>query len=113
MGSSVLFFGRGSGASGGMRRKIGEREVVPTTQTKRSRESMTNILVVGGAGYIGSHTCLYLANKGFTPVVYNNVSNGHPEFVKWGVLEEGDIRDGARLDAVLAKYRPAAVVHFA
>ena len=70
---------------------------------------MTNILVVGGAGYIGSHTCLDLANKGFTPVVYDNLSNGHPEFVKWGVLEEGDIRDHARLDAVLAEYRPAAV----
>jgi UDP-glucose 4-epimerase len=74
---------------------------------------MTNILVVGGAGYIGSHTCLDLANKGFTPVVYDNLSNGHPEFVKWGVLEEGDIRDRVRLDAVLAKYRPAAIVHFA
>ena len=74
---------------------------------------MTNILVVGGAGYIGSHTCLDLSNKGFTPVVYDNLSNGHAEFVKWGVLEEGDIRDRARLDAVLRKYRPAAVVHFA
>ena len=74
---------------------------------------MTNILVVGGAGYIGSHTCLDLANKGFTPVVYDNLSNGHAEFVKWGVLEEGDIRDRARLDAVLARYRPAAAVHFA
>ena len=54
---------------------------------------MTNILVVGGAGYIGSHTCLDLSNKGFTPVVYDNLSNGHAEFVRWGVLEEGDIRD--------------------
>ena len=54
---------------------------------------MTNILVVGGAGYIGSHTCLDLVNKGFTPVVYDNLSNGHAEFVKWGPLERGDIRD--------------------
>jgi len=74
---------------------------------------MTNILVVGGAGYIGSHTCLDLSNKGFTPVVYDNLSNGHSEFVKWGVLEQGDIRDRARLAAVLREYRPAAVVHFA
>ena len=74
---------------------------------------MTNILVVGGAGYIGSHTCLDLSNKGFTPVVYDNLSNGHPEFVKWGALERGDIRDRARLAAVLREYRPAAVVHFA
>lgn len=74
---------------------------------------MTNILVVGGAGYIGSHTCLDLASKGFTPVVYDNLSNGHAEFVKWGPFEHGDIRDRARLDAVLDTYRPAAIVHFA
>ena len=56
------------------------------------------VLVVGGAGYIGSHTCLDLANKGYKPVVFDNFSNGHREFVKWGPAEEGDIRDRARLD---------------
>jgi UDP-glucose 4-epimerase len=71
------------------------------------------ILVVGGAGYIGSHTCLVLANKGFVPVVYDNFSNGHPEFVKWGPVEEGDIRDRLRLDEVIARYKPAAILHFA
>lgn len=71
------------------------------------------MLVVGGAGYIGSHTCLDLANKGFQPVVYDNFSNGHREFVKWGPAEEGDIRDRARLDEVLAKHKPAAILHFA
>jgi UDP-glucose 4-epimerase len=71
------------------------------------------ILVVGGAGYIGSHTCLDLANKGYRPVVYDNFSNGHREFVKWGPAEEGDIRDRARLDEVLAKHKPAAILHFA
>ncbi|MGY5780120.1 UDP-glucose 4-epimerase GalE [Rhizobium sp. LEGMi135b] len=71
------------------------------------------VLVVGGAGYIGSHTCLDLANKGFKPVVYDNFSNGHREFVKWGPAEEGDIRDRARLDEVLAKHKPAAILHFA
>ena len=74
---------------------------------------MTNILVVGGAGYIGSHTCLDLANKGYRPVVYDNLSNGHAEFVQWGVLEEGDIRDRRRLDEVLQRHKPAAIVHFA
>jgi len=44
---------------------------------------MTNILVAGGAGYIGAHTCLDLYNKGFKPIVYDNLSNGHDEFVKW------------------------------
>ncbi|MBO9100298.1 MULTISPECIES: UDP-glucose 4-epimerase GalE [unclassified Rhizobium] len=71
------------------------------------------ILVVGGAGYIGSHTCLDLANKGFVPVVYDNFSNGHREFVRWGPVEEGDIRDRARLDEVIARHKPAAILHFA
>ena len=71
------------------------------------------VLVVGGAGYIGSHTCLELANKGFEPVVYDNLSNGHEEFVKWGVLEKGDIRDRQRLDEVLARHKPRAILHFA
>jgi UDP-glucose 4-epimerase len=74
---------------------------------------MTNILVVGGAGYIGSHTCLDLANKGYRPIVYDNLVNGHAEFVQWGVLEEGDIRDRERLDEVLQKHKPTAIVHFA
>ncbi len=71
------------------------------------------VLVVGGAGYIGSHTCLDLANKGYKPVVFDNFSNGHREFVKWGPAEEGDIRDRARLDEVLAKHKPSAILHFA
>jgi UDP-glucose 4-epimerase len=74
---------------------------------------MANILVAGGAGYIGAHTCLDLSNKGFTPVVYDNLSNGHAEFVKWGPLETGDIRDRSRLDEVLAKHKPQAILHFA
>jgi UDP-glucose 4-epimerase len=74
---------------------------------------MANILVVGGAGYIGSHTCLDLSNKGFTPITYDNLSNGHAEFVKWGPLEKGDIRDRNKLDEVFKTYRPLAIVHFA
>ena len=74
---------------------------------------MANILVTGGAGYIGAHTCLDLFNKGFTPVVYDNLSNGHAEFVKWGPLEVGDIRDRSRLDEVFATHRPQAIIHFA
>jgi UDP-glucose 4-epimerase len=71
------------------------------------------ILVVGGAGYIGSHTCLALANKGYLPLVYDNFSGGHEEFVKWGPAEQGDIRDRARLREVLAKHKPVAALHFA
>jgi UDP-glucose 4-epimerase len=74
---------------------------------------MANILVTGGAGYIGSHTCLDLSNKGFVPIAYDNLSNGHAEFAKWGPLEIGDIRDRAKLDEVFRKHQPAAIVHFA
>ena len=74
---------------------------------------MTTVLVTGGAGYIGSHTCLRLKEAGFTPVVYDNLSNGHEAFVQWGPFEKGDIRDGARLDEVFAKHKPSAVIHFA
>jgi UDP-glucose 4-epimerase len=74
---------------------------------------MVNILVVGGAGYIGSHTCLDLSNKGFNPIVFDNLTNGHEEFVRWGPLEKGDIRDRPRLVEVLQKYQPEAIIHFA
>jgi UDP-glucose-4-epimerase GalE len=71
------------------------------------------VLVTGGAGYIGSHACAALAEAGYTPVTYDNLSYGHREAVKFGPLEEGDIRDGARLDEVLARWRPQALMHFA
>lgn len=74
---------------------------------------MKNILVTGGAGYIGSHTCLALSRRGFTPIVLDNLVNGHREFVNWGPLEIGDICDRERLEAVIRKYQPAAIVHFA
>lgn len=71
------------------------------------------VLVVGGAGYIGSHTCLVLAERGYEPIVFDNLENGHAEFVRWGTLEMGDIRDRSRLDEVLTRYKPVAVMHFA
>lgn len=71
------------------------------------------VLVAGGAGYVGSHVCLALSQAGFRPVVYDNLSNGHAAFVQWGELETGDIRDSARLDEVIAKHKPVAVLHFA
>jgi UDP-arabinose 4-epimerase len=73
----------------------------------------TNILVTGGAGYIGSHTCKALAAAGLTPVTYDNMVYGHDWAVKWGPLVRGDILDRAELDAVFAEYKPAAVLHFA
>src|SRR4029079_7616331 len=72
-----------------------------------------NILVTGGAGYIGSHTCKLLAARGHVPVTYDNLSRGHRAAVKWGPLEGGDIADPNRLRTVLQKYRPVALMHFA
>jgi len=72
-----------------------------------------NILVTGGAGYIGSHVCKALAMSGFKPVVYDNLSRGNRWAVKWGPFEEGDIADEVRLREVLAFHRPSAVMHFA
>jgi UDP-arabinose 4-epimerase len=71
------------------------------------------ILVTGGAGYIGSHTCKALAAAGFLPVTFDNCSRGNRWAVKWGPLEEGDIADVGRLRSVLEKHRPAALLHFA
>lgn len=71
------------------------------------------VLVTGGAGYIGSHACKALAAAGYTPVVYDNLSYGHEWAVKWGPLEVGDIGDHARLQTVIRKHQPVAVMHFA
>ena len=72
-----------------------------------------NVLVTGGAGYIGSHACKALKASGFTPVTADNLVYGHKEAVQWGPFEQGDILDGAWLDKVFAQYQPVAVMHFA
>jgi UDP-arabinose 4-epimerase len=72
-----------------------------------------NILVTGGAGYIGSHACKALDASGYRPVAYDNLSRGNAGAVQWGPLERGDIADANRVRDVLNKYQPAAVMHFA
>lgn len=71
------------------------------------------ILVTGGAGYIGSQVSKALRERGFIPVAYDNLSRGNVWAVRWGPLEQGDIGDAARLKAVMEKYRPIALMHFA
>lgn len=71
------------------------------------------VLVTGGAGYIGSHVCKALAEAGFIPVTYDNLMHGHKGAVKWGPLEIGDIRDTIRVQDVLLRHVPSAVLHFA
>jgi UDP-arabinose 4-epimerase len=71
------------------------------------------VLVTGGAGYIGSHTCKALAIAGYQPVVLDNMTFGHEWAVKWGPLERVDTRNVGSVIAVIEKYRPIAVIHFA
>jgi UDP-arabinose 4-epimerase len=72
-----------------------------------------NILVVGGAGFIGSHTCKVLHKAGFTPVVLDNLSLGHKDAVKWGDFIEGEMSNKTLLRDVFTRVKPAAVIHFA
>jgi len=71
------------------------------------------ILVTGGAGYIGSHTVLELANKKEEVIIIDNLEKGHKEAVKGGQLYIGDIRDGDFLHRVFSKYDIQGVIHFA
>jgi UDP-arabinose 4-epimerase len=70
-------------------------------------------LVTGGAGYIGSHTCKMLARAGHTPIVFDNLSTGHADAVKWGPLCVGDLLDAGALDAAFETHQPDIVIHFA
>ena len=72
-----------------------------------------NILVTGGAGYIGSHACKTLAEAGYTPVTFDNFEFGHHWAVKWGPLVEGDLSDRNLLRQKFGEYQIGAVMHFA
>ncbi len=71
-----------------------------------------NILVAGGAGYIGSHVCKLLKKKGYNPVVIDNLSHGYEDFAVFGDFLNGDIADSDLLDKVFNKYKIGAVMHF-
>jgi UDP-arabinose 4-epimerase len=71
------------------------------------------ILVTGGAGYIGSHTCKALAAVGYRPITLDNLSTGHRAAVKWGPLVVADIGDRARVSQTIKEYDVKAVIHFA
>lgn len=71
------------------------------------------ILIVGGAGYIGSHINKLLSEQGYETVIYDNLEYGHQESVKWGNLEIGDLNDVERLEQVFRKYQIDVVFHFA
>ncbi|MEO5770108.1 MAG: UDP-glucose 4-epimerase GalE [Polyangia bacterium] len=72
-----------------------------------------SILIVGGAGYIGSQTAKLVAKAGHQPVVYDNLVYGHRWAAKWGPFIEGDLSDAALLTRVLKEHNVTAVIHFA
>jgi UDP-glucose-4-epimerase GalE len=74
---------------------------------------MARILITGGAGYVGSHCAKALTAAGHEGIVFDNLLFGHRDFVRWGPLIEGDVRDAAALDTVFSAYRFDAVMHFA
>lgn len=74
---------------------------------------VSRILVTGGAGYIGSHTCKALAAAGYAPVVLDDLSSGHRPAVKWGPLVMADIADRAVVAKTLKAFEIEAVIHFA
>jgi UDP-arabinose 4-epimerase len=74
---------------------------------------MKSILVTGGAGYIGSHTCKQLAREGYNPIVFDDFSTGNRWAVKWGPLVEGDLADQRLVRKTIERYRVEAVIHFA
>ncbi len=71
-----------------------------------------NILVCGGAGYIGSHMCRMLAEAGHGLTVFDNLSTGHEEALKWGTFVRGDLRSPQDLDALFKERAFDAVFHF-
>ena len=74
---------------------------------------MQPILVTGGAGFIGAHTCKALAVDGLNPVAFDNLSRGHRDMVRWGPFVQGDILQPTDLDQAFERYQPKSVVHFA
>lgn len=80
---------------------------------RKTSNPVQNILVVGGAGYIGSHMVQDLLRAGYGVIVLDNLSRGHRELVPGGTFVEGDLGDAVLLDKIFSQYAITAVMHFA
>lgn len=84
-------------------------------------DQLMNILLTGGAGYIGSHTYIALAEAGYTPVILDNFSNSHSAVLarlslisgKQMICEKGDVCDRSFVEDVIKRHQISAVIHFA
>ena len=74
---------------------------------------MNKILIVGGAGYIGSHTVKYLQENNYDCIIVDNLSNGTIKAIGDCNFEEADLMDIKSLDVVFSKYKIDSVIHFA
>jgi UDP-glucose 4-epimerase/UDP-arabinose 4-epimerase len=72
-----------------------------------------SILVAGGAGYVGAHACKALAMAGYRPVVLDDFSTGHRDFVRWGPLVSGDGSDAGLVARTIRRFGCDSVMHFA
>ena len=72
-----------------------------------------NILVTGGAGYIGSHCCKELSKKGFHPITIDNLVYGHKNLVSWGDIFKGDPANPAHLKKCFRRHKIDAHKHIA
>jgi len=77
------------------------------------KKNAASVLVTGGAGYIGSHTCKALAAAGYHPVSLDNLTLGHRWAVQWGPLVEADLLDADAVQRALREHHIEAVIHFA
>lgn len=83
--------------------------------------SKMTVLVTGGLGYIGSHTCVQMLQQGIQPIILDNLCNANPEVLKrietiMGIkptFYEGDVRDNAILDKIFTLHKIDSVIHFA
>ncbi len=82
-------------------------------KNSNGRQAAMRILVTGGAGYVGSHTCKLLASQGHVPVVVDNLVYGHEWAVQWGPFYKLDIFEKEKIVEVLKKEKIEAVLHFA
>ena len=72
-----------------------------------------NIIVTGGAGYIGSHVCKELKKNEFNQILIDDLSGGYKKFVKWGPLEVANINSYKKINYILKKYKPKGIIHLA
>jgi len=71
------------------------------------------VLIVGGAGYIGSHINKMAFLSGYKTIIFDNLSTGHKEFIKWGKFIQGDLSNIDDIEYIFKRYNIEVVIHLA